>query len=656
MAKVAEGSRENYDTYCQAMNKYGTRVLAKLLRWYYIGGNVNYYTFLESLNVLDNCDLFDATYKHNLKYKEPEEYDFKLLHMLLQFASNMYYNKKFRDKEDLYECVHSCIHIIVSQGTMYNNDKGTLTDSELGQQIYNILLVYVQTIKIGAEILELPEEEYFPFIKETHLGVMSLGVLDEKGTGLEVTVHASGNKSKSKVAAAFSDLCIKNLREEMESEFLEPGADDGTVIETAFNAVLNRKEQNHIFSSLAPIELLEKKMVSSILPAIFSSKNLAQHTRRNSSKKSVILEGKIVNKRCTETKSVNVPDSSASKKTNRKSVAESKADNDNVNVKRTSKKSDQVVSKASSKPYKIENSDLCDSGAALDSNSDKSQVAECKHILKSICFSSSQLELSSHKDAGDSSIYSCAHIVLKQHQKYSQKPGQVVEIKNLLHIRGMDDNSAQIILLSGEAGMGKSWIMGFIPEMYSAEKVEDNNQDALQFLFCCNLEKNGCKSFLELVVDTCKNSVKNFKVKEELILKEVLKHPTTVSFDGYCESNESSLLLLKDVLEKTETNLRVIIACRPYYVDCIYKEIPKSRRKHVCHVSLEAVPPSLHANFVTRIMDRSITGKDENIKLRQIKEGLISQLPFVYDVIGEDLCSPLMLKIITRMWIEHSNI
>ena len=252
-------------------------------------------------------------------------------------------------------------------------------------------------------------------------------------------------------------------------------------------------------------------------------------------------------------------------------------------------------------------------------------------------------------------VYVGTDTLLKEHENYSPNPGRIHSLKEFFSVKGLDGNEADIVIVSGKEGSGKTKLAQHIVEMRLKDKDPPVELRQLCNVFYTDLKVDRNRSFAELFDKTFANLKKKFPGTD--VEDTMLSYPFWVLLDGFDDSIGCGKELVRELLQSYCYEKKVIVTCRPQYVDTVYSLIPKPKRKCTTHLCLNPLSPSLlgQKDIISHVMDVRLALQQERER-HLIKSGLISRLPLIKSAIGDDICNPLMLFILIGMWFEHPAI
>lgn len=608
----------NYMLYCHAINKFGKKTFLFLLKAFYKGGLTNYFDYLNSEYDLSEVDLiFSDERKHMLKHQSPEDFDLPLLHILLQVTCFLYCGKE--------ECHKSNSHIIsVEHGIeavmLRYHDSTTCGDykfsrRELGKCLDELTLLLGMLVYRAAEWSEalcVCHEDVKKIHNEIYFGML----------------HQQDFESRD---CPYRECFLETERMRGIKDEEEICRTPWVSLQATYQKLISEQKNSPVGIMLPRKASCEKLTFpkKSSSPEKFSYKN-------PSSSKKVFLKKSSFHKNSTLLEKILSAMSEASE----------------INTKTDLEHKENIEGpEGNNTGISLEASSLSDNSTTEENSRTFSVTSKTYASLS--CVVKPIRKTSVQKGLSPSVLYTATDILLKEHQKYSRRPGRQVSLKNLLEVEGMNDEVAEIIIVSGEVGMGKTMLLKYILEKWGDGEAEIEGLDSRSLVFFTELRDDSYKNFTDFVADMLKTTAEKGGITQEVLRQIVLDMPILVTLDGYDESAENSCELVKEMLRITGTDLKVIVTCRPHYVDTIYKQIPKRRKKHVTHLSLNGIPSPYRAEFIGRLIDSRIPGGRNKLAKDKITEGLISRLPEIYGALGEDLCNPLMLTIITGMWMEH---
>ena len=128
-----------------------------------------------------------------------------------------------------------------------------------------------------------------------------------------------------------------------------------------------------------------------------------------------------------------------------------------------------------------------------------------------------------------------------------------------------EDEDANVTIVKGEAGSGKSTLMKtLVQQFFGLMKEEVHNLDKFNMVYYYQCRDSAVKSFEGLLKKNFPETCRKLNVED---LSDVFGSLSNIIFiDGFDESNEYSMSVINEIMQKvqTGTNCKLIITTRPY--------------------------------------------------------------------------------------------
>ncbi|XP_066956995.1 uncharacterized protein [Macrobrachium rosenbergii] len=251
------------------------------------------------------------------------------------------------------------------------------------------------------------------------------------------------------------------------------------------------------------------------------------------------------------------------------------------------------------------------------------------------------------------SVHVGADTLFKEQKLYSPNPGHVHGMRDIFSLHGMDSNEAEVILVSGGPGSGKTLMLKYILEHIGKSEELIPGLDAYEIVFVADLRLDKYSNFADLASAFLYKKAGFIPFPKDNVKAFVLSMKVLILLDSFDESVGDSLKMLKEILDIDGKDVTIIITCRPQYVESLYRLIPKRKRKQLVHLGMNPLLMSNLIHFICRLVDHKFRNKDHKMLRTLIADGLIRRLPEIYNTFGDELLNPLMFTIIAGMWFEH---
>lgn len=248
-----------------------------------------------------------------------------------------------------------------------------------------------------------------------------------------------------------------------------------------------------------------------------------------------------------------------------------------------------------------------------------------------------------------------------------KKTEKFIDHDSLLQLVTSDGEQPPVVVVEGEAGMGKTSLVRFLLAEWARLPEAPNTilgLDQYELLLHFEFRNQFISTFLGFLLFLFDNS--SLTLTHEKLIASVLNLRTLVLLDGADEWNKNSLLLLREIIEtripQSGGKLRLLCTTRPERLNTLLDYVGSLSW---VHMRITGVPPDKQFAFVQRSMQRMLeeidndasalenpssisTSKTQIQKLEDFMESSQAKM-------GEHFKLPLNLPLLAYLWIHHSH-
>ncbi|XP_068210095.1 uncharacterized protein [Palaemon carinicauda] len=218
-----------------------------------------------------------------------------------------------------------------------------------------------------------------------------------------------------------------------------------------------------------------------------------------------------------------------------------------------------------------------------------------------------------------------------------------------VHQKAIDQfNGAQILLIKGAAGCGKSTLMKMILSEWGSMNNSIGGLDhyeVLLFVDCRNIQVSCLSKLVRLQMAKA-----SMGISEKEALYCVLSLPTLIIFDGLDEMNNNAENLLQESLNiLTNDNMTIIATIRTERYEEFSFRIPDDMQKVIFSMNgvTESSREDLVKNLHEELKDQGMGGKDVEKLLQYLRTREANRMAF--------LNIPFNLVLMTYLWADSSE-
>nr|XP_045606230.1 uncharacterized protein LOC123763219 [Procambarus clarkii]XP_045606231.1 uncharacterized protein LOC123763219 [Procambarus clarkii]XP_045606232.1 uncharacterized protein LOC123763219 [Procambarus clarkii]XP_045606233.1 uncharacterized protein LOC123763219 [Procambarus clarkii] len=255
------------------------------------------------------------------------------------------------------------------------------------------------------------------------------------------------------------------------------------------------------------------------------------------------------------------------------------------------------------------------------------------------------------------SVYSKVEVVEERH-KY--KKTFAIDHDSLLELRTYDEKVPSVIIVEGEAGMGKTTLIKLILAEWANLPDSPNTihgLDKYELILHSECRNQSISTFLDLLNVLLGQS--SLLLSKEELLHSVLSKKTLVLLDGVDEWNQNSKKLLLELVDRripeSGDKLQLLCTTRPEKVDELLSHLKVSW----VHTRIQGIHPDKQNEFIIKFMEvlTQHTNIDPRtpVDLHTKIQGLKNFLQCSRTKMGEQFKLPLNLALLTFLWVNNSE-
>lgn len=243
-------------------------------------------------------------------------------------------------------------------------------------------------------------------------------------------------------------------------------------------------------------------------------------------------------------------------------------------------------------------------------------------------------------------------LIIEDDKSVSCRPSQLqqarkVEVEDILEVKRDDGTLPDIIILTGEGGIGKTTLSQYTVEKWFNDPQALQHLGDVDLLLYSQCRGSNVSSFEQLLDNLLHSTYIKSNVSFQCCKEIILGLNILVIIDGYDEHNDDSKKMVRDVVNLAGSNMRVVITTRPNSQKELTALIPSGKR--ILQLVVKGISPAQHPSFVSNMIDLLVKDVSQRDSCKSsLKEKLIVLRP----EFGVHLSNPLTLTLITLLWVE----
>ncbi|XP_047477470.1 uncharacterized protein LOC125031059 [Penaeus chinensis] len=232
-----------------------------------------------------------------------------------------------------------------------------------------------------------------------------------------------------------------------------------------------------------------------------------------------------------------------------------------------------------------------------------------------------------------------------------EQTAREVSHNGILEVRRADGNAADVMIVVGDGGMGKTTYLKYLMEMWIKDPSSVPGLGQVELLFYIECRNPSIASLDQLIRNLLHDTPRNINVEYDYVRETVLHMQILILIDGFDEVNEASRQVIQEVLHLPGDNVRLLLTTRPGSLPALSALVPHSRRRLV--LLLEGITKEHHSQFAGRLCESFVPNEDIRTT---VKMAVQEQLTRLDTYLGTHLNSPLNLTLFTMLIIQDPTI
>ncbi|XP_071531969.1 uncharacterized protein [Panulirus ornatus] len=238
---------------------------------------------------------------------------------------------------------------------------------------------------------------------------------------------------------------------------------------------------------------------------------------------------------------------------------------------------------------------------------------------------------------------------IEEDKVVSGRPSQTgknrgVKCEEILRVTRKDGSKPDVIIMTGEGGMGKTTLLKYLIEKWVSDQKSVNDLDQVDIMLYTQCRESGIRSFDQLLKQLLQKTLQRSCGDLDFFRDIILRLRTIILIDGYDEANEDSEILVKDILQ-VAGKVRVIVTTRPGCGDPLVPLIPSG--KLCLDLLVKGIAPNLHSQYIDNMLDILVDHIDKRANMKVDVKEKIAEF-----ITRRQLTNPLILTLVTLLWVE----
>ncbi|XP_064122198.1 uncharacterized protein LOC135226509 [Macrobrachium nipponense] len=225
-----------------------------------------------------------------------------------------------------------------------------------------------------------------------------------------------------------------------------------------------------------------------------------------------------------------------------------------------------------------------------------------------------------------------------------------VDQNGILEVKDPSGNDPKVVIISGNAGSGKTTILCSIAEKWHKNAEDMPELSSFQILLYMQFRNHSHDNFDDFLRNLLPNTVSLFQLKH--IKSSVIDSKCLVLCDGYDEWNEKSAKLFEEILSLPSKNMKIVVTTRPGNTERLTEIVNKEKCVRVNLQILGLQKEDM--NLLTETLIGHLVKDDQTRK--ELKSDLLRKIDEMDAKIRVILQTPLFFNLFVLLHVECQDL
>ncbi|XP_064103429.1 uncharacterized protein LOC135213383 [Macrobrachium nipponense] len=223
----------------------------------------------------------------------------------------------------------------------------------------------------------------------------------------------------------------------------------------------------------------------------------------------------------------------------------------------------------------------------------------------------------------------------------------IVNQKEILNIKDPMGKDPEVVIISGDAGSGKTTILCSYAEGWCKNTNDVPELSSFPFLFCMQFRNHDHDSFDGYLYSLIPQTVAIYPF--DLVKSVVLDSKCLVLCDGYDEANKNSRKLFQEFLKLNSNKMKFVVTTRPGNTEGLTNIVNKAKRSRI-NLRVSGLQEEDMKSLTEKLIGHLL--KDDVTQQEQMKKELLQKIKEMNTGTRAILQTPLYFNLFVLLYIE----
>ncbi|XP_064082944.1 uncharacterized protein LOC135198955 [Macrobrachium nipponense] len=223
----------------------------------------------------------------------------------------------------------------------------------------------------------------------------------------------------------------------------------------------------------------------------------------------------------------------------------------------------------------------------------------------------------------------------------------IVNQKEIFNIKDPKGKVPEVVIISGNAGSGKSTILCSYAEGWCKKTNDVPELSSFPFLLCMQFRNHDHDNFDDYIKGMIPKTTALFPL--DFVKSVVLDSKCLVLCDGYDEANENSRKLFQEFLKLSSNKMKFVVTTRPGNTELLTNIVNKAKRSRI-NLKVSGLQEKDMKSLTEKLIGHLL--KDDVAQQEQMKKELLQKIEEMNTDTRAILQTPLYFNLFVLLYIE----